>query len=92
MKKLLIFFVLFIGFYECYWPIPDIDREHFDYYCDKVVQDKKIPKEELIYFRIITKERLKFYKANRPVLNAGEKKIISKFKTWLNEQGNLSSI
>lgn len=88
MKKLLILLVLFIGFYECYWPIPDVDREHFEYYCDKVVTDKKIPKEELIYFRIITKERLILYKQYRPVLNYGEKKIISKFKTWLNENTN----
>lgn len=90
--KFLFVFVLFIGLYECYWPIPDYDREHFDYYCNRVVSDTKIPKEELIYFRITTKDRLKLYKRNRPVLNAGEKKIISKFKTWLNEQGNLSAI
>ena len=84
--KLLIVFVMFIGIYECYWPIPDKDREHFDYYCNKIVTDNKIPKEELIYFRITTKDKLKLYKQNRPVLNAGEKKIILKFKTWLNEQ------
>lgn len=91
MKKLLILLVLFIGIYECYWPVPDKDKEHFEYYKDKVVTDKKIPKEELIYFRIITKERLKLYKQNRPVLNAGEKKIISKFKLWSDEQRRISS-
>lgn len=91
MKGLLIIFVIFIGLYESYWPVPDKDKERFEYYKDKVVTDKKIPKEELIYFRITTKERLKFYKANRPVLNAGEKKIISKFKLWLNEQRKIFS-
>ena len=84
--KLLIVFVMFIGIYECYWPIPDKDREHFDYYCNKIVTDNKIPKEELIYFRVTTKDKLKLYKQNRPVLNAGEKKIILKFKTWLHDR------
>lgn len=85
MKMFLIISVLFICFYECYWPIPDYNRQQFEYYCDKVVIDKVIPKEELIYFKVITKEKLIIYKANRPVLNVGEKKIIKKFKTWLNE-------
>lgn len=90
MKAILFSSVLFICFYECYWPIPDTDREQFEYYYDKVVTDKKIPKEELIYFKVTTKEKLKVYKANRPVLNAGEKKIINKFKIWLidNENSN----
>ena len=83
MKGLLIIFVIFIGLYECYWPVPDKDKEHFKYYKDKVVSYNKIPKEELIYFRITTKDRLEFYKKHRPVLNYGEKKIISKFKIWL---------
>lgn len=87
MKASLIISVLLICFYECYWPIPDRDKEQFEYYCDKVVTDNKIPKEELIYFKVTTKEKLKVYKANRPVLNAGEKKIINKFKT-LNESND----
>ena len=66
-----------------YWPVPDKDREHYEYYHNKVVKDRTIPEEELIYFRITTKERLNFYKKHKPVLNAGEKKIISKFKLWL---------
>lgn len=90
MKGLLIIFATFIIIYESYWPIPDKDKEHFEYYKDRVVMDKVIPKEELIYFRITDKERLKLYKKHRPVLNYGEKKIISKFKTWLNEQRKIS--
>lgn len=81
--KILLFIVSLIFLYELYWPVPDKDREHYEYYKDKVVKDKEISKEELIYFRITSKDRLKFYKQNRPVLNAGEKKIISKFKLWL---------
>lgn len=91
MKGLLIIFATFIVIHESYWPVPDKDKERFEYYKDKVVTDKVVPKEELIYFRITTKERLKFYKANRPVLNSGEKKIISKFKLWSNEQRQISS-
>ena len=90
MKGLLIIFATFIVIYESFWPIPDKDKEHFESYKDRVGMDKVIPKEELIYFRIITKDRLKLYKRNKPVLNAGEKKIISKFKTWLNEQRKIS--
>lgn len=89
--KILLFIVSLIFLYELYWPVPDKDREHYEYYHNKVVKDKKIPKEELIYFRITSKDRLKFYKQNRPVLNAGEKKIISKFKSWANEQRKISS-
>lgn len=89
--KILLLIVPLIFLYELYWPVPDKAREHYEYYKDKVVKDKEISKEELIYFRITTKERLKFYKANRPVLNAGEKKIISKFKLWSNEQRKISS-
>ena len=89
--KILLFIVSLIFLYELYWPVPDKDREHYEYYHNKVVKDKKIPKEELIYFRITSKDRLTFYKQNRPVLNAGEKKIISKFKLWSNEQRKISS-
>lgn len=86
--KILLLIVPLIFLYELYWPVPDKDREHYEYYKDKVVMDKVIPKEELIYFRITDKDRLEFYKKHRPVLNYGEKKIISKFKTWLNENTN----
>ena len=75
---------MFIFLYECYWPIPDYDREKFSRYVDRVVPDNKIPKEELIYFGITDKEKLKLYKQNRPKLNIKEQKIISKYKHWLN--------
>lgn len=84
--KILLFIVSLIFLYELYWPVPDRDKEHYEYYYNKVVKDKEIPKEELIYFHITSKERLTLYKQNRPVLNTGEKKIISKFKLWSNEQ------
>ena len=81
--KILLILVVCIFVYECYWPIPDRDREQFDFYVDRVVLDKKIPKEELIYFRITSEEKLKIYKAHRPEFNFGEKKILNKFKKWL---------
>jgi len=82
MMRYLFVIVICIFIYECYWPIPDTDRDKFEYYVGKVVTDKKIPKEELIYFGI----KLKVYRKHRPQLNYGEKKIINKFKGWLNEK------
>ena len=86
MKQLLILSVFLICLYECYWPVPDYDKEKFDKYCNIPIKDTQL-KAECIYFEI-TPDKLKVYINNRPKLNHGELKIINKYKTWLNEKDN----
>ena len=82
--KYLFVIVICIFLYECYWPVPDYDKERFKKYKHIPVKDVQL-KAELIYFEIGTPEQCKNYLAHRPNLNTNEKKIIEKYKKWLNE-------
>ncbi len=82
--RFLLIAVICICIRECYWPIPDRDKEKFNRYKHVPIEDIQL-KAECIYFSVSTPQKLKVYLNNRPVLNAGEKKIINKFKIWLNE-------
>lgn len=73
--------------YECYWPIPDYDRERFEKYCDIPIKDTQL-KAECIYFGVNTPDKLELYLSHRPKFNYGEQKIVNKYKQWLNEKDN----
>lgn len=88
-----------IGLYECYWPIPDYDKEQFEYYKPKtkivlgIAKMHNVPIEMLIFHKITTKKKFFQYLdvRNNIGYNAGEKKKIKKFKTWLHETDQQST-
>lgn len=91
MKWILIFSVISIYLYESYWPLPDKDKEQFEYYKPKtkmvlgVAKTHNIPIELLIFHKITDEKKFFQYLNVKDNIqyNNGEKRIISKFKRWL---------
>lgn len=85
MKHIKIFLVLsffYISWYETR-PIKDFDKIKYEKY-KNLVPKSKVPKEVLIYFKI-TEDKIKVFEGGYKnlELNYGEKKVITKYKKWL---------
>lgn len=88
--KVLIKWSIVLSFMYMVWcesrPYIDLDKIKYEKYKNEVPKSH-IPKEVLIYFKV-TKERIRTFETGYKnlELNYGEKKIIAKYKTWLQEE------
>lgn len=60
MKVFLIISVLFIIFYESYWPLPDYDKIEYDKYSEeaKYLSQGEVPVSILVYFKVENEKEL----------------------------------
>lgn len=85
IKRFLILSFIWIVWCESK-PVENLDKIKYEKY-KNLVPKSHIPKEILIYFRV-TKDKIKIFEKGygNLELNHGEKKIIAKYKTWLQEE------
>lgn len=82
--------IIVLSFMYMVWsesrPYTDLDKIKYEKYKNEVPKSH-IPKEVLIYFRV-TKERIRTFEKGygNLELNHGERKIIAKYKTWLQKE------